>query len=95
VMNVRADPRKGVGISASSLANPFVGLRGTLSKPELSLDPAGALVRGGAAYATMGLSLVAESLYQRWFKSKDPCKTLTNEAFNIRKKRDPAHVPAD
>jgi hypothetical protein len=94
-MNVRADPRKGIGISASSLANPFVGLRGTLSRPELSLDPAGALVGGGAAVATMGLSIVAESLYKRWFKSRNPCETMTQEAFKIRTKRDPAHVPAD
>lgn len=95
VMNVHADPRKGIGISASSLVNSFVGLRGTLSRPELSLDPAGTLIGGGAAVATGGLSILAESLYKRWFSSKDPCANMTKEAFKIRQKRDPAHVPAD
>jgi len=94
-MNVHADPRKGIGISASSLMNPFVGLRGTLSEPQISLDPAGTLIGGTAAVATAGLSIIAESLYKRWFKSQDPCKTMLKEAFKIRQKRDPGNVPAD
>ena len=94
-MNVHADPRKGIGISASSLMNPFVGLRGTLSEPQISLNPAATLIGGTAAVATAGLSIIAESLYKRWFKSRDPCKTMLKEAFKIRQKRDPGNVPAD
>ena len=94
-LNVHADPRTGIGISASSLINPFVALRGTLSDPQFSLDPTGTLIQGGAALATGGLSIVAGSLYKRWFGARDPCKKLAEEARAARTKQDPKHVPAD
>ena len=65
--------RKGLGISASDLVNPFFKVGGTLAAPMIELDPAGTVVRGGIAVATAGLSIVAKSMSDRFLSSKDPC----------------------
>lgn len=66
-------PRKGLGISASDLVNPFIRVGGTLAAPAMELDPAGTVVKGGIAVATAGLSILASSLADRYLSSKDPC----------------------
>jgi uncharacterized protein involved in outer membrane biogenesis len=64
---------KGIGISTGVLINPFIKVGGTLAKPAMTLDPKGAAVSSGAAVATVGISLVAKSLADRFLSSKDPC----------------------
>ena len=71
--------RKGLGLSASDLVNPFIKVGGTLAKPSLQLDPAGTVVKGGIAVATGGLSILASSLVDRYFSSKDPCGDALKE----------------
>jgi len=92
---IETSPRKGIGLSAGDLVNPFVKVSGTMAKPGLALDPAGTLIEGGAAVATMGISMVAKSMYKRWLGPREPCAKLTEQAREIRKKQDPTHVPAD
>ena len=65
--------RKGIGVSASMVINPFIGITGTLASPEVGLDPAALAVKGTVAVATVGMSLLARSLTDRYFSSKDPC----------------------
>jgi len=65
--------RKGLGISASMVVNPFVGITGTLLSPVIGLDPAAVAVKGTVAVATLGISLLARSLSDRFLSSKDPC----------------------
>jgi uncharacterized protein involved in outer membrane biogenesis len=65
--------RKGIGISASMVVNPFVSITGTLKKPIVGLDPAAVAVKGTVAVATLGVSLLVKSLADRYFSSKDPC----------------------
>ena len=65
--------RKGLGISASDLVNPFIKVGGTLASPSLELDPGSTVVKGGIAVATMGISILANSLAERFLSSKDPC----------------------
>jgi len=65
--------RKGIGISASMVVNPFVSVTGTLLKPVVGLDPAAVVVKGTVAVATVGISLLARSLADRFLSSKDPC----------------------
>ncbi len=81
-INLRFDTnaRKGIGISASDFVNPFVGVGGTLARPRLGLDPKNAMFEGGIAYATGGLSIIAKSLYGRWFGTKDPCAKFEKKA---------------
>jgi len=72
--------RKGIGISTSDFINPFVGVSGTLASPGLGVNPKSATFEGGFAVATGGLSIVAKSLYARWFGAKDPCALLETNA---------------
>jgi uncharacterized protein involved in outer membrane biogenesis len=65
--------RKGIGISASMVVNPFVSITGTLKSPIIGLDPAALAVKGTVAVATVGISLLARSLADRFLSSKDPC----------------------
>jgi len=92
---IETSPRKGIGLSAGDLVNPFVKVSGTLAKPGLALDAKGTLIEGGAAVATLGISVVAKSMYKRWLGPREPCAKLTEQAREIRKQQDPTHVPAD
>lgn len=67
--------RKGLGISAGSLVNPYVQITGTLAKPALGLDVASTAIAGGAAIATGGLTVLARPLYGRFLRRKNPCDT--------------------
>jgi uncharacterized protein involved in outer membrane biogenesis len=71
--------RKGLGISLSDLLHPYVSIGGTLASPALILDPQKALVEGGAAVATGGLSVIAKNIYGRFFSGKDPCRKLLDD----------------
>ncbi len=88
-LNLRFDTsaRKGLGISVANFVNPFVGVSGTLASPGIGLDPKNAMFEGGFAYATGGLSIVAKSLWGRWFAEKDPCAEFTKEAQEIYENR--------
>jgi AsmA family protein len=94
-LGIETQPRKGVGISAGDIFTPFVRVGGTLDKPKATLDSRGTLIEGGAAYATLGLSILGKSLYQRWIKADKSCKKYGDIAREIRTKRDPDYVPAD
>ena len=65
--------RKGIGLSAGMVVNPFIRLGGKLTSPMIELDPEAVVVKGTVAVATMGLSVVGRSLYDRFLASKDPC----------------------
>jgi len=65
--------RKGIGVSASMVVNPFVSVTGTLLSPSIGLDPEALVVKGTVAVATLGISLLVKSLADRYLSSKDPC----------------------
>jgi len=44
-----------------------------LGKPSLVLDPESVVIEGSVAVATMGLSILAKGLKDRFFSAKDPC----------------------
>jgi hypothetical protein len=69
-------PRKGLGLSVSSLLNPFIKIDGTLADPALNLDPEGVVVEGGIAVATGGLSFLAKRFKDRFLSAQDPCGNL-------------------
>jgi len=66
-------PREGVGISAGSIANPYVKLGGTLSSPRLEVKPLEAVVSTGAAVVTLGLTVLAKGFYDRITSEKNVC----------------------
>ena len=72
-LQFQTKPRTGIGVSTSTLIRPFVRVGGTLATPALELDPKGAVMSGGAAVVTAGLSILAQSLSDRFLSSPDPC----------------------
>ncbi len=72
-------PRKGVGLSASSIANPYIRLGGTLAAPSLELKPLDAFVSTGAAVASVGLTVLAKGLYDRITAGQDVCRRALAE----------------
>jgi hypothetical protein len=76
-------PRKGVGLSASTLTNPYVKLGGTLSDPALELKPLDAVATTGAAVATGGLWILGRGLWDRVSAEKQVC----DQAFRAAERR--------
>ena len=76
-------PRKGIGLSASVLTNPYIKVGGTLGKPAVELKGIEAVAQTGAAVATMGLSLVAKGLFDRVTAEKKVCKKALEEIENL------------
>ena len=72
--------RGGLGISAGSVVNPFIRIGGTLAEPTVALDKTGALITGGAAFFTAGLSLIAKAAFDAAWRSPDPCGRVLEEA---------------
>jgi len=72
-------PRKGIGLSASMITNPYIKLGGTLSNPSVQLKGAEAVASTGVAVATLGLSLVAKGMLDRITAEKKVCKQALEE----------------
>jgi hypothetical protein len=78
--SIKTVPTKGLGLSFSDLINPYTMLSGTLASPSLTLDPEGALLEGGAAVATGGVSILAKRFKDRYFSEKDACGKAVADA---------------
>jgi hypothetical protein len=76
----RTVPTKGLGLSFTDLINPYTMISGTLAKPSLTLDPEGALIEGGTAVATGGLSILAKRFNERFLAAKDACGKAIKDA---------------
>ena len=79
-LSFKIGARKGLGIGVVQVINPYIKVTGTLGKPGVTIDPTGALVNGGAAFATAGLSIVATTLWDRVVHEKDPCGAAIAES---------------
>ncbi len=76
----RTVPLKGLGLSVTDLVNPFVAIGGTLAEPGLTVDPQSALLEGGTAVATAGVSILAKRFKQRFLDDKDACGKAVRDA---------------
>jgi len=66
-------PREGVGLSADMFVTPFVKLSGTLANPAIGLNKSGAVVSGGAAVLTGGMSFLFKGVMDRASAREDKC----------------------
>ncbi len=76
-IGIKPEPKEGLGINAGKFAS-FVRVGGTIAHPQPSTDLTGALSTGlsvSTAFATGGLSLLAEGLFDRLTADADPCAT--------------------
>jgi len=95
-IGAKPKPREGLGLNLSSLVD-FVRLGGTLAKPRVLTDAKGAATAGlkvGAAFATAGLSILAEGLFDRTTANGDVCATARGKKVGDpetgRTQKDPA-----
>jgi len=82
-----AKPRKGVGLSASALTNPYIKLGGTLSKPSLDIKPVHAVTAAGVAVATVGISILARGLWDRVTAEQQVCTSASRQVERLKQKR--------
>jgi len=77
--------RKGIRIGSGTLSS-LVRVRGTLAQPELATDLKGVVKAGakvGVAVVTLGLSLVAESVYGHISEDEHPCQTALAREIKV------------
>jgi hypothetical protein len=80
---LRTTPRDRFSINAGEIINPYVKIVGPLNNPGLGVDAKGTLFTAGTAFATGGLSLIAQSLWDRMFRASDPCAAALTEADKL------------
>ena len=73
-------PRKGIGVSASTLTNPYLKLGGTLARPRLEMKGVQAVTSTGVAVATGGLSLLGKGLWDRITAERKVCQRAIERA---------------
>ena len=86
--------KKGIGVNVGSLVK-FVYLGGTLSDPHMENDPVGIAKSGVAistAFATGGLSLIAEGLFKRVTNAGDICKRALEDSGKEPEEEQPSNM---
>jgi len=77
--------RKGIRLGAGTLSS-LIRVKGTLAQPELGTDLKGVVktsAKVGVAVVTLGLSLVAESVYGRISEDEHPCQTALARQIGV------------
>ncbi|MCF6264242.1 MAG: AsmA family protein [Xanthomonadales bacterium] len=77
--NFNTVPNKAYKFSASELINPYILVSGTLKNPSVGIDPAKALVRGGIAVGTAGISILAKGALDRLGNTTPLCEKMLEE----------------
>ena len=65
--------REGLGIAAAGLVTPFIKLGGSLRQPAVAVDAPSALLAGGLAVATGGVSLLGKEVLDRVVSEAADC----------------------
>jgi uncharacterized protein involved in outer membrane biogenesis len=83
-LGIRPSAREGVGLSLTGPLAGMTRIRGTITHPSVSIDPAGSLRTAasvGAAMATGGLSILGEKLVDKFEADSDPCRTALGRSL--------------
>jgi hypothetical protein len=72
----RAVRRQWLSISLLDLTSDFARISGTLDQPKVGLDTEGLLIKGGAAWATLGISLLATDTLRQLGRTQNPCAAI-------------------
>lgn len=78
--NFNATPTNALKISAGELFNPYILVSGTLLDPKVGLDPSKALLHGGAAIGTAGISIIAKGLIDRLGNANSLCRQIRQQS---------------
>jgi uncharacterized protein involved in outer membrane biogenesis len=85
-LNWVTKPRKGIGVSASLITNPYIKLGGTLGDPNIEMKPLEAMTSTGIAVATGGLSILGKGLYDRITAEQKVCEQALKKVEKRRQK---------
>ena len=78
-LNFNATPNNALQISAGELFNPYILIGGTLSEPSVGVDPTKALLHGGAAVGTAGISVLAKGVLDRVGNTMPVCEKMLEQ----------------
>jgi uncharacterized protein involved in outer membrane biogenesis len=85
-LNWVTKPRKGIGVSASLITNPYIKLGGTLGDPQIEMKPLEAMTSTGIAVATGGISILAKGLFDRITAEQKVCEQALKKVEKRRRK---------
>ena len=81
-LSARSRPRRTLSLSAAELINPYVKFVGTLARPRAALDERGALIAGGAAALSGGLSILGRLALDRVITGDQACDQTVLKALD-------------
>jgi uncharacterized protein involved in outer membrane biogenesis len=76
--NFNSTPTNALQISPGEMFHPFILISGTLAEPSVGVDPGKAALHGGAAIATLGLSVLVKGVYDRAGNAIPVCEEILN-----------------
>ncbi|MGB5291778.1 MAG: AsmA-like C-terminal region-containing protein, partial [Lysobacterales bacterium] len=76
--NFNSTPTKALKINAGEMFYPYILISGTLAAPKVGVDPGKAAMHGGAAIATLGLSVLAKGVLDRAGNAIPVCEEMLN-----------------
>jgi hypothetical protein len=74
--NFNATPNNITKINAGEILHPYILISGTLSNPEVGVDPGKAVLYSGAAYVTAGISILAKGVIDRLGNLDPVCEKM-------------------
>ncbi len=77
--NFNSTPTNALKINAGELFHPFILISGTLADPKVGVDPGKSALHGGAAIATLGLSVLAKGVVDRAGALNPLCDEMLND----------------
>ena len=77
--NFNSTPTNALKINAGELFHPFILISGTLADPKVGVDPGKSVLHGGAAIATLGLSVLAKGVVDRAGALNPLCDEMLND----------------
>jgi len=76
--NFNSTPTNALQINPGEMFHPYILISGTLANPAVGVDPGKAALHGGAAIATMGISILAKGVLDRAGNAVPICEEMLN-----------------
>lgn len=76
--NFNSTPTNALQINPGEMFHPYILISGTLANPAVGVDPGKAALHGGAAIATLGISVLAKGVLDRASNAAPVCEEILN-----------------
>jgi uncharacterized protein involved in outer membrane biogenesis len=81
-LNFNSTPTNALRINPGEIFYPYILITGTLAKPSAGVDPGKAALHGGAAIATLGVSVLAKGMLDRAGNTMPVCEQMLDNPTN-------------